>query len=1050
MIQRVAVVCLEIVLALVFGVVLAGAVLAWRLSEGPIVLDGLKPYVEAMLSPAGAGFSTRVGGTRIAWNGRDEALDLVAEDVALVEPDGAVRVRIDSIAVGLSPKALLDGRLAPKRIDVLDPRITVLRTVDGGWRLLPESEGPASEFDLEGLLRAFAGAEPGGPLSDLLEVDVSGARIRLVDDRRGVALAADGVSAALLRTRDGLTFEGSGTMSWEGGSRTPLDLHGDYRRDQGRVQVEARMTDLPLNELAALHPSLWRLGRMVVPASGVIRVATGVSGVGFTGSADLSLGPGSVAATGLNDFPIELAGGTLRASLAPDLDGAELAVTLDLAGPQLTLTAVAARSGSGYAVTADAAAQTVPVNDLAHLWPEKIAPAPREWVTRNLRDGAIPKVTARVGAWLDPSDPGTLRLDRLDGRIDFTGVTAHYFRPLPPVVGVAGSAEYDADSFDIAITAGRLDRLVLDASRARIRGLVAENESIEIEVAVRGPLSDALKVVDHKPLGYPSKLGVDPAGVEGQAGARLRFDFPLLKDLSIEQVKLAVAASLADVTLPGVVAGHTLADADLTLDLDGAGMKLTGTGMVLGAMSEVSLDQRFHKRGPYTSRSRIKTTATRESLLAFGLDFSDVVDIAGRTQVDAQSEIRPDGIETVRVTADLQDTVLRVDELGWQKPAGASGVLRTRLTVRNGTPVSVDEFDMKTGDMVAQAAATLGRKAAIKVIDLARLRIGRTDAAGRVERLDSGEWRVALKGSTIDLSPVIDGEQDPKADTEPEESDRLKLDLRAAADTLIVTKTASVTRATLAIRLAGPRLESMDLRGQVGEGYTTMTVQPVDGQRRLALRAEDAGEFLRAFGILDTIRGGRLAVDGVVTGPGLEDGLLMTARIQEFHAVNAPVLARVLSVASFTGLADALRGDGIRFARTQVELTVTPDRIEARNGVAYGPGLGLKVEGAYDRNSELVDFVGMVAPAYSLSRLIDKIPVLGQLLTGGEGEGLLATEFRVRGKIDDPSVTVNPLTALTPGFLRDLVSTAERPADAPVVAPPPTETPQFNREDRGR
>jgi hypothetical protein len=130
---------------------------------------------------------------------------------------------------------------------------------------------------------------------------------------------------------------------------------------------------------------------------------------------------------------------------------------------------------------------------------------------------------------------------------------------------------------------------------------------------------------------------------------------------------------------------------------------------------------------------------------------------------------------------------------------------------------------------------------------------------------------------------------------------------------------------------------------------------------------------------------------------------------------------------------------------------MTPERIEARNGIAYGPGLGLKVEGAYDRTSELIDFVGLLAPAYSLSRLIDKIPVFGQLLTGGEGEGLLATEFRVRGKIDDPQVAVNPLTALAPGFLRELVSTAERPADAPVVEPPPPPAAQpGQREDRGR
>src|SRR3546814_5840568 len=140
------------------------------------------------------------------------------------------------------------------------------------------------------------------------------------------------------------------------------------------------------------------------------------------------------------------------------------------------------------------------------------------------------------------------------------------------------------------------------------------------------------------------------------------------------------------------------------------------------------------------------------------------------------------------------------------------------------------------------------------------------------------------------------------------------------------------------------------------------TVQPVDGRRRLTLRSDDAGELLRAFGIVGSVRGGRIAADGVVTGPGLLDGLLLNARIDDFRVVNAPALAQLLSVASFTGLADTMRGDGIRFARSHAELTVTPDRIEARKGIAYGPGLGLKVEGAYDRNTELIDFVGLIAP----------------------------------------------------------------------------------------
>src|SRR3546814_13401984 len=91
------------------------------------------------------------------------------------------------------------------------------------------------------------------------------------------------------------------------------------------------------------------------------------------------------------------------------------------------------------------------------------------------------------------------------------------------------------------------------------------------------------------------------------------------------------------------------------------------------------------------------------------------------------------------------------------------------------------------------------------------------------------------------------------------------------------------------------------------------TVQPVDGRRRLTLRSDDAGELLRAFGIVGSVRGGRIAADGVVTGPGLLDGLLLNARIDDFRVVNAPALAQLLSVASFPGLADTMPGAGLRF-----------------------------------------------------------------------------------------------------------------------------------------
>jgi hypothetical protein len=59
-------------------------------------------------------------------------------------------------------------------------------------------------------------------------------------------------------------------------------------------------------------------------------------------------------------------------------------------------------------------------------------------------------------------------------------------------------------------------------------------------------------------------------------------------------------------------------------------------------------------------------------------------------------------------------------------------------------------------------------------------------------------------------------------------------------------------------------------------------------------------------------------------------------------------------------------------------------------------------------------------PAYSVNRVLRAIPLLGDVLTGGEG--LFAANYRATGSLDQPDFGVNPLTALAPGLLRKLFS----------------------------
>jgi hypothetical protein len=59
---------------------------------------------------------------------------------------------------------------------------------------------------------------------------------------------------------------------------------------------------------------------------------------------------------------------------------------------------------------------------------------------------------------------------------------------------------------------------------------------------------------------------------------------------------------------------------------------------------------------------------------------------------------------------------------------------------------------------------------------------------------------------------------------------------------------------------------------------------------------------------------------------------------------------------------------------------------------------------------------------------LGRIPVLGRLFSPEEGGGLFAVSYRMRGPLKDPQTSINPLAALTPGFLRGIFGIGQEPA----------------------
>ena len=205
----------------------------------------------------------------------------------------------------------------------------------------------------------------------------------------------------------------------------------------------------------------------------------------------------------------------------------------------------------------------------------------------------------------------------------------------------------------------------------------------------------------------------------------------------------------------------------------------------------------------------------------------------------------------------------------------------------------------------------------------------------------------------------------------------------------------------------------------------SFSLEPQEDKRRITVRSRDAGAVARTFGIYDNAVGGELLMRAVVHDDRPGAPVRGTVRIEDYRVINAPTLARLLTIATLTGILGELRGKGIRFSRFEMPFTLEENILTIRDARTSGFTVGVNAEGTVDLDTDRVDMSGTIVPAYTFNTLIDAIPVLGELLTGGEGEGLFAATYEVGGTTAEPDIKVNPLSVLAPNFLRELFSTEE-------------------------
>lgn len=356
--------------------------------------------------------------------------------------------------------------------------------------------------------------------------------------------------------------------------------------------------------------------------------------------------------------------------------------------------------------------------------------------------------------------------------------------------------------------------------------------------------------------------------------------------------------------------------------------------------------------------------------------------------------------------------------------------------------VAVGAIAVDAGPIVAHGTAQFASDGSLQNAKLGQLKFGAADDV-RLDVTGGSTLKATLRGASMDGRALIhsffskDGNASPLKD----------LDVDAKVASVVGMNGTTLDGADFELVRRGGTTRVLNISGRLGQG--AIEEHKAEGGP-MNVRAADAGALARFLDLYQRLDGGSLDL----TLREEPDGGHGQATLKRFALRGESALKRFAAAApgrsnhpgdafnssSANASADPApaEGDLTRFDKMTATFVRTPGRIDVTDMAVNSQTQGLNLQGMVDFARDKLDISGVYVPAYGVNSLMNRIPLVGTILAGGEHEGIFGVNFRITGALSAPTLTVNPLSGVTPGIFRKLfgVFDGTNSTQSNIVKPP--------------
>jgi len=692
--------------------------------------------------------------------------------------------------------------------------------------------------------------------------------------------------------------------------------------------------------------------------------------------------------------------------------------------PKITSPAASRSIGVKAAVAMDGALDPA---RLLRLWPIGAAMGARDWVEDRVTHATLDNIVIDIDL-----TPGVITEDGLipDAALalsfDAHDVRAFYVKQMPPITGASGSGVLRGNSFLLKASKGRVGDVALSAGEVEFPVFIPKWEPTYIRFTATGRSQDMLDILNQKPLSLLEKVSLSPAQFQGLAEARIEIMRPNKRDAAPEEYQYSGTASFKEMTVTGLAGGEDLDGAKGEVELGSRSMVVKADAMLSGAPVNVRWRKNyFREDGP----SSIAFAGTIDSSTADLFGLSSRRYLRGPVVFSADAIGDLGAFQSVAVEADLTDAAMSIGSLGWRKIAGAPASASANI-VMSDDGFTIEDIKLSGDGVGVEGKIAFAPSGALLSAELGRFFLeGATALSLTASRSAGGALKLTAIGDYLNAAPIIETILAGASQGDSSINWGSGVIINARIDKMGFREGVEHDVVSMGLWHDGAELQSLTYSGFDHDG-PPLTVNfahlgEVDAARQtIEARTSQIGSLLAGVFGLKSVQGGEGTLLINLGGDGAS-GFSGVLNARDIRMVEAPLLARVFSVGSLTGLSDLLNGEGIEFDSAYGEFSFKDNVLMVTGVRASGPSLGITAQGEVIMGATgEVALNGAIAPLYQVNSILGNAPIIGDILVGKEGEGIFALSYQVTGEASAPYVVVNPLSALTPGIFRNLFQPA--------------------------